>query len=67
MKNTEKKNYTPPTLTVVRFKTERGFASSGTLLDQLEFTFWNSDNGSDQMESYSTGNGWNEGSNHFWD
>lgn len=52
---------------MVRFKTERGFAMSGTLLDQLEFTFWNSDNGSDQMESYSTGNGWNEGSNHFWD
>ena len=64
MEKTPKKAYTPPCLTVVSFKAERGFALSGLF---GEFIFWDDSEGSDQMENYSTGNGWNEGSNHFWD
>lgn len=64
-KTEETKNYLPPQLTVVEFKSERGYASS-TLFE--EFNLWRSSSqSSDQMETYSTGNGWNEGSNHFWD
>ena len=62
---TTKQTYEAPELTVVSFKVEQGFAASGsgpfsTLM------FWE-DNEADQMEEYTTGNGWNSGSNHFWD
>lgn len=67
MKNTPKKAYTPPCFTVVRFAAEKGYASS-SLLDQIDFNFWQDmGNGNEQMESYSSGNEWYEGSNHFWD
>ena len=39
MENTEKRIYTPPTLTVVRFKAERGFALSSAILDELDHLF----------------------------
>ncbi|MBR1766578.1 MAG: hypothetical protein IJ745_06020 [Bacteroidales bacterium] len=58
---TEKKEYTAPALTVVTFKSERGFAASGSPLEALKF--W--DSGDDgQTESYGdadwSGNGfWN--------
>lgn len=61
-----KKSYEAPRLTVVGFKAERGYAASGPFeLD--EFLLWDNDQSTEQMESYTTGNGWNEGSNHFWD
>lgn len=64
-KTTEKQTYEAPKLTEVSFKVEQGFAASGsgpfnTLM------FWEN-NEPNQMEDYSTGNGWNSGSNHFWD
>lgn len=61
----EKRSYLPPQLTVVSFKSERGYATSGPGPFDF-FLFWQN-NDADQMEDYETGNGWNEGSNHFWD
>lgn len=63
----EKKGYLAPRLTVVCFKTERGYAlsfESLTLWDEADLTYYAD---GQQMEDYSTGNGWNSGSNHFWD
>ncbi|MBP5527077.1 MAG: hypothetical protein J6X79_01335 [Bacteroidales bacterium] len=60
---TEKKEYVAPKLTVVSFKMEKGYASS--IVDMV--TFWDNSQDANQMESYETGNGWNTGSNAFWD
>ena len=61
MEKKEKQTYEAPALTVVTFKTERGYALSS-------LAFWRTDeDGDDQMEDYTTGNGWNSGSNTFWD
>lgn len=61
MEKKEKKTYEAPALTVVTFKTERGYALSSLAV-------WRTDeDGDDQMEDYTTGNGWNSGSNTFWD
>lgn len=57
--NTEKKQYVAPELTVVTFKTERGYVLSGAL-DNL--SFWESGD-ADQMEDYETTD-WHEGG--FW-
>lgn len=65
MEKTMKRQYESPQLTVVRFRTERGYAISGT--DLFDFHLWQETEGTDQMEEYTTGNGWNQGSNHFWD
>ena len=60
MMNTEKKQYVAPKLTVVTFKTERGYVLSGAL---ESLSFW--ENGdSDQMEDYETTT-WHE-SGGFW-
>lgn len=60
-----KQTYEAPELTVVSFQVEQGFAGSGPF-DAL--IFWDEINyGDDQVEDYTTGNGWNSGSNHFWD
>ena len=58
--NTEKKQYVAPGLTVVTFKTERGYAAS-TPLESLGL--WESGE-SEQMETYETTN-WHE-SGGFW-
>ncbi|MBQ8703598.1 MAG: hypothetical protein IJ524_04425 [Bacteroidales bacterium] len=60
--NTEKKEYTAPELTVVSFKSERGYASSITPLGAL--LFWASSDAS-QMEDYNTHDDWTE-SGGFW-
>lgn len=65
MKSKTKKDYETPQLTVVSFKMERGYASS-TTYEFDQFIFWNSPS-ENQMENYSTGNGWDQGSNHFWE
>lgn len=58
----DKKSYVAPQLTVVTFKTERGFAGSINLL------FWLASQNSnyEQLETYETGNGWSEGNTTFW-
>ena len=74
MKSKTKKDYETPQLTVVSFKAERGYASSGEgLMSQLKFWDWESgglamsaDEGNN-IEVYESGNEWNQGSNHFWD
>ena len=66
MEKKEKKTYEAPALTVVTFKMEQGYASSSGTGPFSELFFWEN-NEQDQMEDYQTGNGWNQGSNHFWD
>jgi len=72
MKTNERKQYEAPELTVVTFRAERGYAESGGLMSSLKFWEWggglamSGDEGS-HIEVYESGNGWNEGSNSFWD
>ena len=58
-----KKEYIAPQLTVVSFKTERGYAGS------IDLTFWLAiqNNEYEQMEAYETSNGWTQGNSTFWD
>ena len=44
-----KKEYTKPELTIVTFKAEKGYASSG-LIETL--TFWQDDTDEQQVENY---------------
>ena len=62
----DKKQYEAPSLTVVSFQTERGYAGSAPL-GLSEFMFWDNDKSEDQMEDYSVANDWNQGTNSFWD
>lgn len=69
-KTNKKAPYEMPKLTVVSFRAERGYASS-SIMSSLKFWEWQ-DGGlamedQNHVEVYTTGNGWNEGSNHFWD
>lgn len=57
-----KKAYIAPRLTVVSFKSERGYAGSINLLFWLAIQH----NEHEQMEAYETGNGWTEGNSTFW-
>ena len=57
-----KKTYEAPHLTVVTFKTERGYAVSGVL---SELMFWEN-SGQDNMENYETQENWHSGGQ-FWD
>ena len=63
MEKSEKKTYEAPSLTVVSFKVEQGFAGSGPFSSLM---FWEN-NDDEQVEDYETSNGWTTGSNHFWD
>lgn len=68
MENKKKKVYDAPQLTVVSFKAERGFATSGGLFDFEQLMLWeNSQPGQRQMENYIVANDWNENSTGFWD
>ncbi|MBQ8704606.1 MAG: hypothetical protein IJ524_09575 [Bacteroidales bacterium] len=58
----DKKEYMAPQLTVVSFKSERGYAGSVDLLFWLAIQ----NSSSEQMEAYETGNGWTEGNTTFW-
>lgn len=66
MKNETKRTYLTPQLTVVQFRTERGYASSGpNILDRLTL-FDTESTPSDQMEQYDTRSNWHQGGQ-FWD
>lgn len=52
-----KRKYLAPELTVVSFRTECGYALSGLDLSELGLKF-DSDNGSDDVESRSDGGNW---------
>lgn len=65
MEKKVKKNYESPQLTVVTFRTERGYASSGMERDGFLSLIYLGDNGSENIEprddngSYWGGNDWN--------
>ena len=64
-----KQLYQAPELTVVKFRAECGFAVSSTPLDAMKFWEWEPGvpvENQNHMESYTTANEWNEGSNTFW-
>lgn len=65
MENNEK-SYEAPRLTVVSFKTERGYSMSNPI-ELNEILLWDNEQSPEHMEPYTTVNGWIEGSNHFWD
>ncbi|MBR1767024.1 MAG: hypothetical protein IJ745_08355 [Bacteroidales bacterium] len=59
-----KKKYIAPTLTVVEFRIECGFASSGVETTALDLIF---PSGSRETESFSSRSGWtDDGDNSFW-
>jgi hypothetical protein len=57
-----KEQYIAPQLTVVKFKMERGFASSSPVLNEM--LFWETGE-SEQVETYSEHNVWTENGD-FW-
>ena len=57
-----KKPYEAPHLTVVTFKTERGYAASGVL---SELMFWDNAQDAHNMENYETQENWHSGGE-FW-
>ena len=65
-----KKTYIPPAITVVEFRSEKGYADSG-VVSQVGLIEWlNYENGSQETEVFSVHAGWGDESsteNHFWD
>ena len=59
-----KKEYKAPELTVVTFKSERGYAGSINLALFTSLLAGGSD--TYQMEEYETGNSWSQGTDEFW-
>ncbi len=64
-----KKPYISPSLTIVEFRTERGFATSGDFpqAGMLLLLFNPNSTPSYETETFSTHNTWTEGSDSFWD
>lgn len=69
-----KKTYIPPTITVVEFRSEKGYADSDSGVigaPQVGLLEWlNYENGSQETEVFSVHTGWGDESssdNHFWD
>ena len=57
-----KKTYTAPQLTVVSFKTEKGYANSLVFL-----TLWlNNSPSTEQVQTYNVRDGWESGTDGFW-
>ncbi|MBR2959621.1 MAG: hypothetical protein IKC19_08375 [Bacteroidales bacterium] len=73
-----KKPYTSPTLTAVAFRTERGFAVSDSIIDQManplneqiELMFIEQTNNGDyqyrETETFIEHNDWQQGNDGFW-
>lgn len=66
-----KKTYQCPQLTVVAFRNEHGYASSGPvgvpMADRLELLFSQGVNDRNETEAFSTHGSWNESNgNNFW-
>lgn len=65
-----KQPYIPPTITVVEFRSEKGYADSGVIgvpQDGL-IELLNYENGSQETEVFSVHDGWGDApSNGFWD
>ena len=66
-----KKTYIPPAITVVEFRSEKGYADSviGVPQEGLLIELLNYENGSQETEVFSVHTGWGDESsteNHFW-
>lgn len=66
----KKKTYTAPVLTVVEFRSERGFASTGIVVPEVgtfELFYDYDQSGRQETEVFSVREGWgDEPSNGFW-
>ena len=63
----KKKTYTAPVLTVVEFRSERGFASTGIVVPEVgTFELFYDQPGEQETESFITHDTWTDGSNGFW-
>lgn len=63
----QKQPYITPTITVVEFRSEKGYADSGPQTGLIEWL--NYENGSQETEVFSVHTGWGDESstdNHFW-
>lgn len=73
-----KKSYIPPALTAIVFRTERGFAVSGSIIDQManpindqiELMFIEQTDDGDcqyrETETFIEHNDWQQGNDGFW-
>ncbi len=62
----KKKTYTAPVLTVVEFRSERGFAVSTVVPEVGTFELFYDQPGGQETESFITHDTWTDGSNGFW-
>ena len=65
-----KKTYIPPSITVVEFRSEKGYADSGVVPQDGLIELLNYESGSQETEVFSVHTGWDDESsndNHFWD
>lgn len=63
----QKQPYITPAITVVEFRSERGFASTGIVVPEVGTfeLFYNQQSGQ-ETESFITHDTWTDGSNGFW-
>ncbi|MBR6899718.1 MAG: hypothetical protein IKN29_05450 [Bacteroidales bacterium] len=63
----KKKTYTAPVLTVVEFRSERGFANTGIVVPEVgTFELFYDQPGGQETESFITHDTWTDGSDNFW-
>jgi hypothetical protein len=65
----QKQPYITPTITVVEFRSEKGYADSGVVSQDGLIELLNYENGSQETEVFSVHTGWDDESstdNHFW-
>ena len=62
----KKKTYTAPVLTVVEFRSERGFAVSTVVPEVGTFELFYNQQSGQETESFITHDTWTDGSNSFW-
>lgn len=64
-----KQPYIPPTITVVAFRSEKGYANSGGIIGVPQeglIELLNYESGSQETESFIPHDTWTDGSNGFW-
>ena len=63
----QKKAYLSPSLTVVQFRVEKGYATSGGQLTESIDMFFSANGSEHETESFSTHGSWTQGDNeNFW-
>ena len=66
MEKKEKRIYEAPSLTVVTFKAETGYAASLKSLALWQWSAGQSVSQQNHMEDFSVGNSWDQSTNAFW-